>query len=270
MISSGKDLSTPGPNDGTVMALMTTSVNVCNNGISGGDTLRADTAPSCDSSPHKLLKHQGEKTPDGNKGNYRVLWCTCLPLSTDYETLHDTFKECGKILRIKLKIDNNGNKYNGFITFDNHDSAMSAYNSHNGKNIGNSVFTLKIMKTDNLLDEEFDFIPKLTNNNSIIQSRPKPNKVWYIASYEKGKENMIRGVETLEKKVGGIPVGNIKRYGKNILVKAGNRTQATLLSNFCPTTNGNIAKVEEHRTFNINRGVIYRCHYPFLLQRIST
>ena len=36
----------------------------------------------------------------------------------------------------------------------------------------------------------------------------------------------------MEECIGSIPEGNLKRYGKNILVKAVNKTQAILLSSF--------------------------------------
>ena len=83
------------------------------------------------------------------------------------------------------------------------------------------------------------------------------SKESHVASYKEGRENLIRGAEAIQKKVGNIPRGHLKRYGKALLIKAGNETQAALLSNFKPSTEGNIKSISPHKSFNTFKGIVY-------------
>ena len=49
----------------------------------------------------------------------------------------------------------------------------------------------------------------------------------------------------------------LKKYGRSILIKAGNSTQAMLLSKFKTPEHGNINRVTPHKTFNTCRGIIF-------------
>ena len=220
-----------------------------------GDDLGETKDTELNSSKDATPGHQGDENTGGTRENYRVLWCRSLKLDCDYELLFDSFKGYGKILRIKLKLDKNG-YFHAFITFDNHASAFNAYEGHKDKNIGDSKCLPKILKCDNIEEDEYDFIPKECLEKE-MPIRNSPEMVWFVASYKEGRNNLIHGVEYIERKIGRVSKGNIKRYGKDVLIKAGNKTQSTLLSKFKPSTDGNISKVEPHRSFNISRGVIY-------------
>ena len=78
-----------------------------------------------------------------------------------------------------------------------------------------------------------------------------------MASYKEGRENFVSGSECISEIVGKIPKSNMKKYGKNILIKAQNEGQAMLLTFFHPPANGNISSMTPHKTFNTKRGVVY-------------
>ena len=80
---------------------------------------------------------------------------------------------------------------------------------------------------------------------------------------------MLKASEAIQKKVGNIPFENLKRYGKNILIKAGNATQATLLTHFKLSENGNVLTITPHKTFNTLKGVVFsRDLYDFSEEEI--
>ena len=221
-----------------------------------GDDHGANKDTALDSSKTETPGHQGDKNSGGTRDNYKVLWCQSLKLDCDYEVLYDSFKGYGKILRIKLKLDRNGKSFHAFITFDSHASALKAYEGHKDKSVGESKCFLKIFRCDNIEEDEYDFIPKERLKED-LPTRNSPEKIWFVASYKQGCSNMIHAVENIEGKIGSVPKGNIKKYGRNILIKAGNKAQTTLLSRFKPSIDGNISKVEAHKSFNHSRGVIY-------------
>ena len=83
-----------------------------------------------------------------------------------------------------------------------------------------------------------------------------PRPVWFVATYKVGKENYVKGVEVIQVQVGEIPEGNMKRYGKAILIKARDSSQAKMLMNF-KSLDTIIDRVTPHKTFNTVKGVIY-------------
>ena len=85
----------------------------------------------------------------------------------------------------------------------------------------------------------------------------KPILTWHVATFKEGNNNMLKASKAIQKKVGNIPFKNLKRYGKNILIKAGNATQATLLTHFKPSENGNVLTITPHKTFNTLKGVVF-------------
>ena len=67
---------------------------------------------------------------------------------------------------------------------------------------------------------------------------------------KEGRENLIKASECIQNKVGNIPYGNLNCYGKNILIRASNDSQAALLSNFMASESSNIKFLSLHRSFN--------------------
>ena len=216
-----------------------------------------DTA--ADQSSKISLGHQGVKNTGGNC-NDRVLLCTNLDKEVDYEILYETMKTYGTIQRMKMKIQTNPISYNAYITFIDHDCAKSAHDNINGKKIGNTCCHAKLISSNNIQDEECDFIPPPTWSVDMLPQktyRNEPIPTWHIVTYKDGRENFIRARESIQKKIGNIPHDNLKKYGKGLLIKAGNETQAALLTNYKVSTESNIKKISPHRSFNTLKGVIY-------------
>ena len=104
----------------------------------------------------------------------------------------------------------------------------------------------------------YDFIPKIQDRSSKTASqRIQPTLTWHVATYKEGRHNLLRATESIQSKVGNIPPENFTVYGKNLLIKAGNSTQASLLSNFKPSESGNIQTISPHKTFNTPNGVVF-------------
>ena len=141
------------------------------------------------------------------------------------------------------------------VTFGDSDGASSAY--HFLKEKEPNFGKCRIISVNNLEDDRFDFVPEYGVPFEEEKERVLPLPTWHVASYKEGRENLIRGAETIQKKVGNIPRGHLKRYGKALLIKAGNETQAALLSNFKPSTEGNIQSISPHKSFNTFKGIVY-------------
>ena len=202
-------------------------------------------------------RRQGDKSTGGTNVNSRVLWCSSLSLDTDYDLLYSTFKRFGKVLRIKLSLASS-DSLNGYITYNLHSEARAAFEDMNGKLVGSSAVKIKIISYENVQDGEYDFIPsRYFREDEPELERPKPKLSWFVASYKPNRDNMIKGIESIEKKIGFVPEGHVKRYGRNILIKAGDSMQSHLLSHFRSSDSSNIDKVEAHKSFNISKGVIY-------------
>ena len=171
-------------------------------------------------------------------------------------TLHNSVRACGTVQRIRMCLDTDRQSYNAYITFVDCKSAEAAYSTLHDSCILENKISAEIMRVDNIKEEEFDYIPKMEVPKRNIPKR-KPILTWHVADYKEGKENYILASECIESKVGRIPQGNMKRYGKKILIKAGNETQASMLSNFSPPKEGNIKVISPHAFFNTSRGVVY-------------
>ena len=222
------------------------------------------TGPSLDIS----LGHQGDKITGGND---RVLFCANINLSLDYEQLHIFLCQFGDIERIKLKLATDKKSFVCYATFASCVSAQKANRNLNNYSLNDSVLRTKVYSTKSVCEEPFDFVPTTPTNmaDSNDLNREPPLPIWYVASYKDGGENMIKASECIQKKVGNIPFENMKRYGKNILIKAGNESQAVLLNTFKPPQSGNIKSITPHRSFNTLKGIIYsRDLYEFSEEEI--
>ena len=64
---------------------------------------------------------------------------------------------------------------------------------------------------------------------------------WFVATYKDDKENYVKATDTLHRAMNCIPSNNIKRYGRNILIKVKNLIQNKLLQGYKPPEHCNIA-----------------------------
>ena len=209
-----------------------------------------------DSSKTEALGHHGAKTSGGSFPNMRVLECTRISDTPNYEMIHDKFRSFGSIQRIKMILTQQDNVFDAYITFLN---SLEASTAQQHLNIEDSNYCKKskVISITNLLDDAYDYIPDEISLPVEKVERVLPIPTWHVASYKEGQENMIRGAKAIQKKVGNIPRGNLKRYGRALLIKAGNNTQAALLRNFKASPDSNIESISPHKSFNTFKGIIY-------------
>ena len=200
--------------------------------------------------------HQGVKSSGGSFSNLRALHCAQLSGSFDYDLLFEKFSPFGSIQRIKMICIKFQTSYDAYITFSDNVEASSAHDYLREED-PNFCRKFRLISITNLADDPFDFVPPQIVPVEEIEERVLPIPMWHVASYRDGRENLIRGAEALQRKVGNIPRGNLKKYGKSILIKAGNMTQASLLSNYNPSPEGNIKSVSPHKSFNSLKGIVY-------------
>ena len=218
--------------------------------------LRLDT-PSEFSSKTDVSGHQVVNTPGGSNPNLRVLECTQVHSSfEDYKMIFNTLSSFGTIQRIKMVLTPSEKYFDSYTTFANSVDAFSAleYLRENGTHFCKKS---KIISVTNLKDDAHDYIPEIFVPEEEKEERVLPIPTWHVARYKEGRANMIKGAKTIQEKVGNIPRGNLKRYGNSLLIKAGNKTQAALLSRFKPSPEGNIDSISPHKSFNISKGIIY-------------
>ena len=221
-------------------------------------TLGAATAISLDSSQNMTPRHQGDKNTGGTDKNLRVLNCFNVDLSLDYEGLYLIMKNFGDVERMKLVLSHDKMTFNLYTTFISSVSANEANRQLNGHSVNGRKLVTKLYNSKNLENDEFDYLP--TNYEQIVKeqsTKDPPNLVWHVATFKEGKDNMIKAAECIQRKVGKIPENNLKRYGKGILIKAGNDTQSALLTNFRPPESSNILQITPHSSFNTQRAIIY-------------
>ena len=213
--------------------------------------------PHPDGGQEVALGHQGVQGTGGIDVNLRVLYCSNVDLSLDYQELFMVMKRYGTVERIRLMLATKHDSYNCFVTFSSSNSAEIACSSLNGHSINDSTLKTNLFSIRNLKEDPYDYVPKDLDKSNPKKMRETPKLTWYVATYKEGRENLIKASECIQSKVGKIPYQNLKRYGKSILIQAGNDTQAVLLSNFKSPENGNVRNITPHKTFNTKKGIIY-------------
>ena len=209
---------------------------------------------------HTTPGHQGVKTSGGSNKNLRVLFCINLDKGNDYETIYDKMRPFGEIKRMKLKFASGRTKYDCYITFADSDSAQLAYDALNTTSSPFLGSKGRLLNFDNLEEEEYDFVPAscgIDIHRTELMDRHVPLPTWFVATYKTGQENKHTALKHIQKKAGHIPPTNLKLYGRNLLIKAGNEIQADLLLDFKTSDTSNVGSITPHRTFNTQKGVIY-------------
>ena len=241
--------STPGPDDNP--ASLTTSKDK-DLPLKSSIVTLDPYSPSTDS--------KGDKIPIDKLAHMRVLHCVGLSLLTNYESLFTVMKQFGIIERIRLRLSSGKGTFEAYVVYNNYSQAHKALLAVNNGNVSDISHHANLYSIDNFNESSYDFVPNLSHlyddfEELVPKSLPEP--IWHLAKYKTGQENLIKGSECLERKVGCIPKGNLKQYGRKLLVKAGNESQAILLKSFKPSPSDVILEVSPHPTFNNSRGVVY-------------
>ena len=204
---------------------------------------------------------KGQEYSSGTNKRLRVLYCTSVPLTVDYETIFTEMKKYGIIERIRLCVSAGKNSFEAYISYNKFSDAQKAVVDINLGKVSKISKHAKLYSIDNISFSEYDFVPRLSDlyDDDNLTSIPKntPTPVWFIASYRRGSQNFIKGSECLERKAGTIPRGNLKHYGRKLLIKAGNEAQAILLKAFKPSPNDVIHEISPHRSFNNAKGIVF-------------
>ncbi|XP_076052471.1 uncharacterized protein LOC143031959 [Oratosquilla oratoria] len=205
--------------------------------------------------------HQDDKTGVKNVNeNLRVIFSPSVGLDLNYKVCYETAKNFGPVERMKLKVSCNEQFFNLYITYEKAFSAQEVIEYIKKKEDEDLIFSRqsKLLDVRNIDDEDGDFIPKISEpNGKDPKNRKMQIPIWHIATYKEGQSNLIKAWENLEEFVGSIPDGNIKKYGKKILIKAVSKSQAILLSSFKDQPSNVVEVITPHRSFNTARGVVY-------------
>ena len=232
------------------------------------DDSSTNMAAALDSSKIKTPGHQGDENSGGVKVGYKVVFCSNMPISVDYELVYLLVKQYGKISKIRLVLDNSKSSYNCYVVYENEKEARKAKEHLHNHSVNGNTLKAETYHINNLRDDPYDFIPRQSPDTEIIERKSEIPR-WFVASYKKDEENLVKGIEYLRDKIGGLPDNNIKRYGRAILIKAGNETQSCLLYNFKTSEESNIDKISPHKSFNNAKGMVYsRELYEFTEEEI--
>ena len=205
-------------------------------------------------SSEQSLAHQGDELTGGISDYLKVLHCSNLDFGMNFEEVELLARQFGEIEKIRLLVAESGKTLNAYIVFKSSAAAGKAHSKLNGHKVSDLVLQTCLFNVRNLKDDPFDYYPKSTDMNI---ERKAPVPIWFVAKYKEGTNNFLKASETLNKTLNGIPPNNLKRYGKNILIKAKNLVQGKLLESFKPSTNSNIQSITPHRSFNSVKGVIF-------------
>ena len=188
----------------------------------------------------------------------RVLHCSNIDISLDYEDVYLLMRQFGTVERIKLRATDEGKCFDGYVLFSSHENANSAHLSLNGHLVNDKVLRTKLFSTYNIVFSYSDFSPEEMDPDKLHtkQERKQPTAKWFVGEYVHGS-NFMKAAEWVKWKIGNIPDKNLKRYGRSFLIEADDDTRAALLAHFKPPVNGNIKSVTPHRSFNIMKGIVH-------------
>ena len=201
----------------------------------------------------KSLGHQDVNHAGGLDAYQRVLFCINLDTAVDYEILYEDMKGYGNIERIRLTLDATGKTFDTYVTFSNSSDALKAFCDIRK----NPKVKCKLMNVKNIRNGVSDFIPsKLGLVKEDVKPREPPPPMWFVAEL-KDSVNRYVAICNLQRKVGVFAEGNVKTYGKNLLLKAGDRSQAMILSKYKPQSGGDIKNLTPHKYSNTVKGIIF-------------
>ena len=111
---------------------------------------------------------------------------------------------------------------------------------------------MRLFDVCNLKDDPFNYFPG--DDTQDIVERKVPMPVWFVATYMGGQENYVKATEILHRALNCIPSNNMKKYGKNILVKVKkNSIHSKLLQGYKPRECSSITSIS-HRSFSSVKG----------------
>ncbi|XP_064081889.1 uncharacterized protein LOC135198249 [Macrobrachium nipponense] len=119
-------------------------------------------------------RHQGFSKSGGFDPNSRVLHCTNINLSLDYECSYSVMKKFGKVERMKLFLERDKQSFSAYAKFSSPLEASEAQQRLHGHTLNDSVLSMKVFSVKNLNGEPFDFIPKNEEHGPALCTRLLP------------------------------------------------------------------------------------------------
>ncbi|MPC25310.1 hypothetical protein E2C01_018416 [Portunus trituberculatus] len=181
-------------------------------------------------------------------------------------------KAYGTVVRIRLVYNKDFPSNRCYVTFMSCDEDRLAYEHVASLPLTGSGFKTEFLLSRNISDSDLDYIPNVFESYLEI-SVPKVHHIppprWFVAYYRNGCGNFIHASRYLSKEIGTIPEENLKKYGKGVLVRAKDITQARMLQHLSCPTERMFETVKAHPTFNYSKGCVYSQDlYEFLEEEI--
>ena len=190
----------------------------------------------------------------------KYLHVTDIPLECNYDLLSTSFGIFGQLKEIRMNLDENGLKWEAWLTFDKHEACFSACRDINKVLIfDNHVKGSMAERIPKNLEiyRPSEWISATPSRISPVNRTPKP-PVWLVVTTKEDKFNYYRLSRHLQKLVGGIKSGDISRFGKGkVLIHTKSKNQSLMLLNMSVTNDAMIKDIKPHLSFSYGRGVIF-------------
>ena len=190
-------------------------------------------------------------------GGRDVLLLRDVPEHLTYRALHDLVKPYGDVARIRLIYETDGSN-RCYVTFTTAVQARSAFDASG--TFGFSAPRPELLASANVAESDSDYVPNIFERVAEEASkgvRQAPTPRWFLAYFRGGKGNFIRACQFVEREFGTVPKENLRRYGKALLIRAKDLTQAKMLLNFRCDPQCMFDAIRPHRTFNYCRGIVF-------------
>ena len=210
--------TSPGPLD-ISPAPLTTS-RTCNdhgNVLSPHDNVTDAAVVAAPKSEHQ---HSNKR----NTNKLRIVHLSEAPLQTDYETLKKSFEKYGNICEIRMRMNDDTERWDVWIMYSRYEEAFAAVCdilniNINEESINGALCDKVPYNLDVYHPADWDDGKNLQSENSCLR-KPKP-PMWITATAEGDNFNYFRICKFLQKKVGSIKSGDISRFGKkSVLINA--------------------------------------------------
>ena len=96
----------------------------------------------------------------GNNAYLRVLHCSNMNFSMNFEEVHMLFKQYGKIERIRLKVAENESSLDSYVVFTSSGSAEDAHSKLGGHTVNRFTLRTRLFDVRNLKDDSLDYFPE--------------------------------------------------------------------------------------------------------------
>ena len=187
-----------------------------------------------------------------------VLLLRDLPEHLSYRAIHDLVKPYGNVVRIRRVYDDDTPANRCYVVFTTAKEAATALQAVD--KFGMPDLRAEVLSSANVVESDNDYIPNIFERAADATSPndgQAPTPRWFVAYYRNGRGNFIHAYRFLVQEFGSIPRESVRKYGKGLLIKAKDLTQARMLRHFQCDPTCLFDSIRPHRTFNFSRGIIY-------------